>query len=83
MQFIDGVDLEKYLTKLEGKKLSWVRILCIARDIASAMAYIHDRNILHLDLRCSNVLVIIYSYQIQFNPSIADIIPSSLASFVV
>ncbi len=54
MEYIDGMDLDHYL---KAKQLRWLDILLIIRDIASAMSYIHDHNILHLDLRCANVLV--------------------------
>ncbi len=57
MELIEGMNLEKYLTTEQGKKMSWKDVLIIARDIANAMAYIHSKNVLHLDLRCANVLV--------------------------
>ncbi len=57
MEFIDGMDLEHYLEHLRGKKATYPMILSIMRDIANAMDYIHDHNVLHLDLRCANVMV--------------------------
>ncbi len=60
MELIEGVNLERYLKTQQGQRMSWKDVLTIARDVANAMAYIHSKNVLHLDLRCANVLVRTY-----------------------
>ncbi len=55
------MNLDKYLKQEGGRQLSWLRMLSIARDIADAMVYIHDQNILHLDLRCANIMVLYFT----------------------
>ncbi len=57
MEFIDGMNLEHYLQTEQGKQMSWMNVLSIAKDIAAAMNYIHEQNVIHLDLRCANVMV--------------------------
>ncbi len=60
MEFVDGTNLEDYLERQrKGKKATYPEILSIIRDIAIAMDYIHEQNVLHLDLRCANVMVMI------------------------
>ncbi len=57
MELIDGVDLDHYLEQHRGKEAIYPIILSIMRDIAYAMDYIHEQNVVHLDLRCANVMV--------------------------
>ncbi len=57
MEFIDGMDLDRYLDQQKGKEVTHPMLLSIMRDIAYAMEYIHSQNVLHLDLRCANVMV--------------------------
>ncbi len=78
MEFIDGMDLDRYLeqqrqqkSKPKGKRPTYPMLLSIMRDIAYAMDYIHSQNVLHLDLRCANVMVrmqILLFYPILFPP---------------
>ncbi len=57
MELIDGVDLDHYLEQHRGKEALYPALLSIMRDIAYAMDYIHEQNVVHLDLRCANVMV--------------------------
>lgn len=62
MEYIDGVDLEKYVQQRlqelpEG--LSDVEIYHLARDIAAGLEYLHSQNITHRDLKPNNILVLI------------------------
>ncbi len=59
MEFIDGVDLEHYL--MGHRDAGYPVLLSIMRDIAYAMEYIHSQNVLHLDLRCANIMVRIWN----------------------
>ena len=55
-EFIDKNSLFDYLHK---KKLTipHQRIIEICEDIALGMCYLHDRKVLHCDLKSSNILV--------------------------
>ncbi len=67
MEFIDGMDLDRYLDQQKGKEVTYPVLLSIMRDIAYAMEYIHSQNVLHLDLRCANVMVRIYTFSIAIS----------------
>ncbi len=54
MEGINGIGLDRYLRK---RRMNWIGMLTVARDISSAMAYIHDKNVIHVDLRSENVQV--------------------------
>ncbi len=54
------MDLDHYLDqmrKIGKEEVTYPKLLSIMRDIAYAMDYIHEQNVLHLDLRCANVMV--------------------------
>ena len=55
MEYIDGGSLEDYVNA--RGRLSAVEARDIACQIADALGYIHGRNILHLDVKPSNVLM--------------------------
>ncbi len=55
-EFIEGGDLRRHL-KNKDLKLSWSLRVRIARDAASAMAYIHSKETLHRDFKSKNLLV--------------------------
>ncbi len=59
MEFVDGIDLEHFLKNRVrgGEGATYPELLSIMRDVAYAMEYIHSQNVLHLDLRCANVMV--------------------------
>ncbi|GKV43730.1 hypothetical protein SLEP1_g50984 [Rubroshorea leprosula] len=61
MEFIKGGSLRSHIERLAkagGKKHAPVDLsLCIARDIACALAELHARHIIHRDIKSENVLI--------------------------
>jgi serine/threonine protein kinase/CheY-like chemotaxis protein len=55
MEFIDGCSLESILTR--KIKLPWHIIAVIASSVSEALAYSHDRNVLHRDVKPGNILL--------------------------
>jgi len=55
-EFINGGDLRKYIFD-PAKRLSWKIILRMILDVSQAMEYIHCNNMIHRDLKTSNLLV--------------------------
>lgn len=55
-EFVEGGDLRRHL-KNKTLKLSWGLRVRLARDSAAAMAYMHERSILHRDFKSKNLLV--------------------------
>lgn len=56
MEYLPGGSLFDYLHK-KGFKPTDSRIFNFCKDIALGMAYLHGKNILHCDLKSSNVLI--------------------------
>ncbi|KAF2071460.1 hypothetical protein CYY_007213 [Polysphondylium violaceum] len=55
-ELVSGGDLHWYI-KHKKNKMNYKLILLIARDIASAMKYLHDNGVIHRDLKSTNLLV--------------------------
>ncbi|KAF0550264.1 kinase-like protein [Gigaspora margarita] len=65
MQYANEGTLREYL-KVEFNNLQWKNKLCIAREIALGLLFLHDNNIVHRDLHSKNILIH------QKQPKIAD-----------
>ena len=55
MEFADGGDLETWLKNRRGRLLSEESVLHMFVQLALAMKHVHDRKILHRDLKSQNV----------------------------
>jgi len=56
-ELVTGGDLHWYIKHKSNNKMNYKLILLIARDIASAMKYLHDNGVIHRDLKSTNLLV--------------------------
>jgi serine/threonine protein kinase len=55
-EFLSGGSLFDYLHK-KKQKLTEEKIVSIMKDVALGMSYLHGKNVLHCDLKSSNVLI--------------------------
>jgi len=55
MQYIDGESLDDYITRLGG--LTEDETLRITREIGNGLHYMHNKHLLHLDLKPKNVML--------------------------
>jgi len=57
MSYCDGGDLSHFVKNQRGKKLREKHVLDLFVQIALALHFIHNRNILHRDLKAQNIFV--------------------------
>ena len=57
MELLDGEPLGALIRRLQPNKLSLEAATRILRELGDAVAYAHDRGVLHLDLKPDNVIV--------------------------
>lgn len=56
MEFIDGNDLSDYVSKISGP-LPLYNVALIFNEVLSAMQYVHSKDLIHLDLKPSNIML--------------------------
>lgn len=56
MEFIDGHDLSDYVKKVSGP-LPIFNIALLMNEVLSALSYIHRQNLVHLDIKPSNIML--------------------------
>lgn len=54
MEYIDGMDIAKLL---QNSPLAWREIAAVCHAVLSALTYLHDRKIIHRDVKGRNILV--------------------------
>jgi serine/threonine-protein kinase len=59
MEYIDGADLADVIARYgeDGELVPHDDVIQVARAVSRALAYAHQRNILHLDIKPSNILM--------------------------
>jgi serine/threonine-protein kinase len=59
MEYIDGTDLADVIARYgeDGELVPHDDVIQVARSLIRALAYAHQRNILHLDIKPSNILM--------------------------
>jgi len=62
MEYADGGDLDSHIKKRRGKLLSEEEVLHMFVQIALALKHIHDRKILHRDLKSQNIFLTLQGY---------------------
>jgi len=55
-EFVPGGDLTVYIYDLKVP-FTWKMITKVSLQVAQAMAYLHAKNIVHRDMKCSNLLI--------------------------
>jgi len=57
MEFADSGDLESFVKKRQGRVLAENQVLHLFVQISLAMKHVHDRKILHRDLKSQNIFL--------------------------
>jgi NIMA (never in mitosis gene a)-related kinase len=57
MEYADGGDLNKVLREANGNFFHENQILNLFTQICLAIKHIHDRKIIHRDLKCQNIFM--------------------------
>lgn len=58
MEFIDGETLDQVLLHKPGHVLSLPRVAAMAVELTEALAYAHDRKVIHRDIKPGNTMVL-------------------------
>ncbi len=57
MEYIDGDDMSKFISILDNDDTKYHYLLLIAKDLAKGLEYIHNKNILHNDIKLENIMI--------------------------
>ncbi len=55
MRYVDGVSLDKFI--IQNGPLKWEQALKLARQVGSAIAFAHQQQFLHRDIKPNNIMV--------------------------
>jgi serine/threonine-protein kinase len=56
MEYVDGKNLYDYMTTVTGP-LPIQNVALLLNEVLSALSYVHDRNLIHLDIKPSNIML--------------------------
>lgn len=56
MEYIEGNDLSDYINEISGP-LPLFNIALIMNEVLSALSYVHNKNLVHLDIKPSNIML--------------------------
>lgn len=62
MEWLNGMDLQKYITEKNKSGLQEINVKTILNQILDGLEYAHNHNILHLDLKPSNIFRTVDGY---------------------
>lgn len=62
MEWLNGMDLQRYIEKKKPKGLEPEEVMKIARRVSEGLRYAHQRNVLHLDIKPSNIFRTVDGY---------------------
>lgn len=57
MEYIDGLNLEELMNRVEGGVLTYEETAHVLDCIASALTYAHENQVLHLDIKPANIMI--------------------------
>ncbi len=56
MEYVDGKNLYDYMTTVTGP-LPMQNVALLLNEVLSALSYVHERNLIHLDIKPSNIML--------------------------
>ena len=57
MEYVDGMSLASFLAEVDGNSLTYDELAAVAEGIGSALAYAHENQTFHLDIKPANILI--------------------------
>lgn len=57
MEYVDGLNLQELLARVDGGVLTYDECACVLQSIASALAFAHENRVLHLDIKPANIMI--------------------------